>query len=308
MSHKFCAERQETFPDTWVDTEHEFSRHRVEKDSKEWRDVEALFNKRTNMGFCAGTLIGVERIQNKRLWARFIAYRDELLRKQTDNFYEKSLFHGTPFPETILRTGFEVSRAKNGVLGFGTYFAERSYGSDKWADLRLAQHVKKEKKEQEQKTIANEKNRVHYMLIARVLLGRTARHVAECRRKPPPGFDSVGRRLFFAVYNDAASLPEYLLSYVRRGNRKKRKNAIAGKIEQRNARPNSGNRDKQVFRSKIRIPHRWNAEMNRWYPESKKTAIPQKKKPATLIVKNDPVKQTLRPSLRRSPRLALKTK
>jgi poly [ADP-ribose] polymerase 10/14/15 len=166
---------------------------------------------------------GVSRIENLRLWSLYCAQHDIMRASSAGGLssvgrssggpggdgplptWERRLFHGThpQAVDAIVEEGFDRGHCgRNGtILGFGVYFA---VGADYSADPTFAQPGP---------------DGVQHLLVARVLVGRTARGQPGLRRPPTDpddrACDSVCddplRPSMYAVFEDGRAYPELLV-------------------------------------------------------------------------------------------------
>lgn len=88
-----------------------------------------------NMGgvFNSYNIVRIQKIQNRKLWDRYVHRRHEIAEDNGAQFNEKMLFHGSPFINAIIQKGFDERHAYiGGMFGAGIYFAEHSSKSNQY--------------------------------------------------------------------------------------------------------------------------------------------------------------------------------
>lgn len=78
-------------------------------------------------------IVRIQKIQNRKLWDRYVHRRHELAEDNNAQFNERLLFHGSPFINAIIQKGFDERHAYiGGMFGAGIYFAEHSSKSNQY--------------------------------------------------------------------------------------------------------------------------------------------------------------------------------
>eukprot|EP00761_Pharyngomonas_kirbyi_P010910 gb/GECH01010933.1/.p1 GENE.gb/GECH01010933.1/~~gb/GECH01010933.1/.p1 ORF type:complete len:893 (+),score=166.53 gb/GECH01010933.1/:1-2679(+) len=220
------------FPQTWSQPTDKLQTIGLNTESSEYRFVANLFNE-TLPRF----VVSIERIQNPVLFQEYAANRRWMAHnniiqhgfEDSQHFsalkedanqngnaahifeIEKFLWHGTSqiSPDKIYATreGFDMRLARDGLLGRGTYFAEKALYSDTYA-YKQQQHPSTKS-----------------MILARVLTGRSYSSSKTTRYTAPPyldhdnttRYDSVNvnttKSRIYAIYQNKLSYPEYIVTY-----------------------------------------------------------------------------------------------
>lgn len=75
----------------------------------------------------------IQKVQNRRLWERYVHRRQEISDENGGQASERMLFHGSPFINAIVQKGFDERHAYiGGMFGAGIYFAEHSSKSNQY--------------------------------------------------------------------------------------------------------------------------------------------------------------------------------
>lgn len=75
----------------------------------------------------------IQKVQNKKLWERYVHRRQEVAEENNAQSNERMLFHGSPFINAIVQKGFDERHAYiGGMFGAGIYFAEHSSKSNQY--------------------------------------------------------------------------------------------------------------------------------------------------------------------------------
>lgn len=53
----------------------------------------------------------IQKVQNRRLWERYVHRRQEISDENSGQAYERMLFHGSPFINAIVQKGFDERHA-----------------------------------------------------------------------------------------------------------------------------------------------------------------------------------------------------
>ena len=165
-------------------------------------------------------ILGVQRVQNKWLWDRYMTAKQRLHKKNAGMVNEKELFHGTRDKpaETICRSeeGFDMRFSRQGMWGQANYFAVNASYSDSYS-------------------YHDSSSETNEMILAKVLTGDSyyCRQDSTLRMPPekkqaPSGdaqvqqvrYDSVtgdthGSQVFMTYSNDLA-YPAYIITYTRK--------------------------------------------------------------------------------------------
>ncbi|XP_055849106.1 poly [ADP-ribose] polymerase tankyrase [Episyrphus balteatus] len=167
--------------------------------------------------FLRYNIIRVQKVQNRKLWERYVHRRQEVSEENSLQANERMLFHGSPFINAIVQKGFDERHAYiGGMFGAGIYFAEHSSKSNQYVygiggGIGCPSH----------------KDKSCYvcprqLLLCRVALGKSfLQYSAMKMAHAPPGHHSVIGRpsaggLHFAeyvVYRGEQAYPEYLITY-----------------------------------------------------------------------------------------------
>ncbi|XP_055375005.1 poly [ADP-ribose] polymerase tankyrase [Condylostylus longicornis] len=167
--------------------------------------------------FSRYNIIRVQKVQNRKLWERYIHRRQEVYEENTLQANERMLFHGSPFINAIVQKGFDERHAYiGGMFGAGIYFAEHSSKSNQYVygiggGIGCPSH----------------KDKSCYvcprqLLLCRVALGKSfLQYSAMKMAHAPPGHHSVIGRpsagglhfTEYVVYRGEQAYPEYLITY-----------------------------------------------------------------------------------------------
>lgn len=78
-------------------------------------------------------MLQIQKVQNKKLWERYIHRRQEVAEENGNQANERMLFHGSPFVNAIVQKGFDERHAYiGGMFGAGIYFGEHSSKSNQY--------------------------------------------------------------------------------------------------------------------------------------------------------------------------------
>lgn len=171
-----------------------------------------------NMGgvFNRYDIVRIQKIQNRKLWDRYVHRRHEIADENVGQYNEKMLFHGSPFINAIIQKGFDERHAYiGGMFGAGIYFAEHSSKSNQYVY-----------------GIGGSGCHVHAdkscylchrsLLLCRVALGKSFLQFSALKvSHSPPGHHSViGRPSVgglhfpeYVIYRGEQAYPEYLVTY-----------------------------------------------------------------------------------------------
>ncbi|KAI5748310.1 hypothetical protein M8J77_024149 [Diaphorina citri] len=167
--------------------------------------------------FSRYNIIRIQKVQNRKLWERYVHRRAEVADENGGQAHERMLFHGSPFINAIVQKGFDERHAYiGGMFGAGIYFAEHSSKSNQYVygiggGTGCPMH----------------KDRSCYvchrhLLMCRVTLGKSFLQFNAIKMAhAPPGHHSVMGRpssggLYFpeyVVYRGEQAYPEYLIAY-----------------------------------------------------------------------------------------------
>ncbi|CAF1311317.1 unnamed protein product [Adineta steineri] len=181
-------------PSTWEQSTGNKLRFVVSSNSAEYKSIIADFDQTMNRKYTA--IIQLERIQNERWYAQYVAHSKEF-RQRLNTDTEKCLYHGCSqqVADSIIKNCFNRSFAgKHGtVYGVGVYFSSYADYSHSFTEP--------------------DSNAERCMFMARALIGNTTQGNTSIR-SPPDGFDSTtnGRHIF-VIYHDAQAFAEYLITY-----------------------------------------------------------------------------------------------
>lgn len=162
-------------------------------------------------------IIRVQKVQNRKLWERYVHRRQEVSEENTHQANERMLFHGSPFINAIVQKGFDERHAYiGGMFGAGIYFAEHSSKSNQYVygiggGIGCPSH----------------KDKSCYVCLRQLLLCRVAlgksflQYSAMKMAHAPPGHHSVIGRpsagglhfTEYVVYRGEQAYPEYLITY-----------------------------------------------------------------------------------------------
>lgn len=171
-----------------------------------------------NMGgfFNRYGIVRIQKIQNRKLWDRYIHRRHEIADDNGGQYNEKMLFHGSPFINAIIQKGFDERHAwQGGMFGAGIYFAENSSKSNQYVYGIGGSgcHVHQDKS-------CYQCHRS--LLLCRVVLGKSFLQFSALKiSHSPPGHHSViGRPSVgglhfpeYVIYRGEQAYPEYLVTY-----------------------------------------------------------------------------------------------
>jgi len=211
--HNVDLENSVEYPENWdeMNEDEEFKKCLVDRD-EECEEFDVI-SEQFYLTMPNSEIIKIYRIQNKALWKKYRASCEAMKAYNEGILNEKLLFHGTREtpPEKIYRgdTGFDARYSRNGMWGFGSYFAQNSKYSDSYA------YRNGEMKE---------------MFGAHVLTGVSSDKVDKSRKMPPQRsndrdktkvcrrYDSVtgytGGTRVFITYDHIHAYPSYLIVYV----------------------------------------------------------------------------------------------
>uniref|UniRef100_A0A182UH31 Poly [ADP-ribose] polymerase n=1 Tax=Anopheles melas TaxID=34690 RepID=A0A182UH31_9DIPT len=78
-------------------------------------------------------IVRIQKVQNRKLWERYVHRRQEISEENGHQASERMLFHGSPFINAIVQKGFDERHAYiGGMFGAGIYFAEHSSKSNQY--------------------------------------------------------------------------------------------------------------------------------------------------------------------------------
>ncbi len=78
-------------------------------------------------------IMRIQKIQNRKLYERYMHRRQEIAEENNSQYCERMLFHGSPFINAIIQKGFDERHAYiGGMFGAGIYFAEHSSKSNQY--------------------------------------------------------------------------------------------------------------------------------------------------------------------------------
>ncbi|XP_063699423.1 poly [ADP-ribose] polymerase tankyrase [Culicoides brevitarsis] len=162
-------------------------------------------------------IVRVQKVQNRKLWERYIHRRQEISEDNGNQACERMLFHGSPFINAIVQKGFDERHAYiGGMFGAGIYFAEHSSKSNQYVygimnGIGCPLHKDKSCYQCHRQ-----------LLLCRVALGKSFLQFSAMKMAhAPPGHHSVIGRpsqggLHFpeyVVYRGEQAYPEYLITY-----------------------------------------------------------------------------------------------
>uniref|UniRef100_A0A6M2E1R5 Poly [ADP-ribose] polymerase n=1 Tax=Xenopsylla cheopis TaxID=163159 RepID=A0A6M2E1R5_XENCH len=195
-------------------------------DDKEFLNVEvemqATVREHRDNGHSGGifsryNIVRIQKVQNRKLWERYVHRRQEIYEENANQSNERMLFHGSPFINAIVQKGFDERHAYiGGMFGAGIYFAEHSSKSNQYVygiggGTGCPSH----------------KDRSCYLchrhlLLCRVALGKSFLQFSAMKMAhAPPGHHSVMGRPSngglnfpeYVVYRGEQAYPEYLITY-----------------------------------------------------------------------------------------------
>ncbi|XP_058447048.1 poly [ADP-ribose] polymerase tankyrase [Malaya genurostris] len=167
--------------------------------------------------FTRYNIVRVQKVQNRKLWERYVHRRKEISEENGHQASERMLFHGSPFINAIVQKGFDERHAYiGGMFGAGIYFAEHSSKSNQYVygicgGIGCPAHKDKSCYQCHRQ-----------LLLCRVALGKSFLQFSAMKMAhAPPGHHSVIGRpsaggLHFpeyVVYRGEQAYPEYLITY-----------------------------------------------------------------------------------------------
>lgn len=66
-------------------------------------------------------IVRIQKIQNSKLWKKYIHRRGEIAEENNSQYNEKVLFHGSPFINAIIQKGFDERHAYIGGMFGGAF-------------------------------------------------------------------------------------------------------------------------------------------------------------------------------------------
>jgi tankyrase len=173
-----------------------------------------------NMGgiFNRYNIVRIQKLQNFKLWKRYIHRRAEIADENNGQYNEKMLFHGSPFINAIIQKGFDERHAcLLGFFGAGIYFAENSSKSNQYV-----YGINGSGCHAHQNKSCYQCHRS--LLLCRVALGNSFSQFTSLKvPHSPPGHHSIVGRpslvaggLHFAeyvIYRGEQAYPQYLIQY-----------------------------------------------------------------------------------------------
>ncbi|XP_045483729.1 poly [ADP-ribose] polymerase tankyrase [Harmonia axyridis] len=162
-------------------------------------------------------IVRIQKVQNKKLWERYVHRRQEVAEENSEQANERMLFHGSPFINAIVQKGFDERHAYiGGMFGAGIYFAEHSSKSNQYVYGVLGSTG-----------CPMHKDRSCYichrnLLLCRVTLGKSFLQISAMKMAhAPPGHHSVAGRPStgglnfpeYVVYRGEQAYPEYFITY-----------------------------------------------------------------------------------------------
>ncbi|XP_060690798.1 protein mono-ADP-ribosyltransferase TIPARP isoform X1 [Hemiscyllium ocellatum] len=205
------------YPETWISMElsEDFIQVPVSIEDKSYRTVYNLFHK--TIPETKFRILNILRVQNPYLWEKYKRKKEYMSRKMSEMdkiLNERHLFHGTSqdVVDAICKHNFDprVCGKHATMFGQGSYFARKASYSHNFS-----------KKSQEG---------VHYMFLAKVLIGKYTLGKPSMRRPPPQSptdpssdlYDSCVDNLLepqiFVIFNDDQSFPYFIIQYEDVGN------------------------------------------------------------------------------------------
>ncbi|CAF3180149.1 unnamed protein product [Rotaria sp. Silwood2] len=184
------------FPDTWIHSANDRKRFPVSPNTDEYMSVfQDFYQEMSNMDIC---VIKIERIQNERWYAQYLAHCQEFQKRMKRNT-EKRLYHGCSekAANLIIEDCFNRSFAGvNGtVYGVGVYFSSKPSYSHTYTRPNA--------------------DGERCMFVSRVLIGKSTLGNSSMKT-PPLGFDTTtDNKHIFVTYHDAQAYAEYLITYIR---------------------------------------------------------------------------------------------
>ncbi|XP_069752986.1 protein mono-ADP-ribosyltransferase TIPARP isoform X1 [Narcine bancroftii] len=200
------------YPETWISMEllEDFIQVPVSIEDKSYRTVYNLFHK--TVPETKFRILNILRVQNPYLWEKYKRKKEYMSRKMSEMdkiLNERHLFHGTSQDavDAICKHNFDprVCGKHATMFGQGTYFAKKASYSHNFS-----------KKSQEG---------VHYMFLAKVLIGKYTLGKPTMRRPPPQTPADPSSDLYdscvdnwlepqiFVIFNDDQSFPYFIIQY-----------------------------------------------------------------------------------------------
>ncbi|XP_067851448.1 protein mono-ADP-ribosyltransferase TIPARP [Heptranchias perlo] len=200
------------YPETWISMElsEDFIQVSVSIDDKSYRTVYNLFHK--TIPETKFRILNILRVQNPYLWEKYKRKKEYMSRKMSEMdkiLNERHLFHGTSQDavNAICKHNFDprVCGKHATMFGQGSYFARKASYSHNFS-----------KKSQEG---------VHYMFLAKVLIGKYTLGKPSMRRPPPQTPADPSSDLYdscvdnwlepqiFVIFNDDQSFPYFIIQY-----------------------------------------------------------------------------------------------
>lgn len=200
------------YPETWISMEllEDFIQVPVSIEDKSYRTVYNLFHK--TIPETKFRILNILRVQNPYLWEKYKRKKDYMSRKMSEMdkiLNERHLFHGTSQDavDAICKHNFDprVCGKHATMFGQGSYFARKASYSHNFS-----------KKSQEG---------VHYMFLAKVLIGKYTLGKPTMRRPPPQSPADPSSDLYdscvdnwlepqiFVIFNDDQSFPYFIIQY-----------------------------------------------------------------------------------------------
>ncbi|VEN57461.1 unnamed protein product [Callosobruchus maculatus] len=167
--------------------------------------------------FTRYNIVRIQKVQNRKLWERYVHRRREVAEDNNNQACERMLFHGSPFINAIVQKGFDERHAYiGGMFGAGIYFAEHSSKSNQYVYGIGGGTGCPTHKDRSCYTCHR------HLLLCRVTLGKSFLQFSAMKMAhAPPGHHSVAGRpsvggLYFpeyVVYRGEQAYPEYFITY-----------------------------------------------------------------------------------------------
>ncbi|XP_059802462.1 protein mono-ADP-ribosyltransferase TIPARP [Hypanus sabinus] len=200
------------YPETWISMEllEDFIQVPVSIEDKSYRTVYNLFHK--TIPETKFKILNILRVQNPYLWEKYKRKKEYMSRKMSEMdkiLNERHLFHGTSQDavDAICKHNFDprVCGKHATMFGQGSYFARKASYSHNFS-----------KKSPEG---------VHFMFLAKVLIGKYTLGKPTMRRPPPQSpadpssdlydscVDNCIEPQIFVIFNDDQSFPYFIIQY-----------------------------------------------------------------------------------------------
>lgn len=173
----------------------------IRKDDPKYKKIEQQMNQST----VKYKILKVQEIQNERLMKGFKRRRRIMEKFNNGEINERWLFHGSPSFSKIVDTGFKESLARGGNFGAGIYFADDPQKSNAYIGS-CQRHG-----------LNGCTSCYRYLLLCRVLLGKTFKTNARTSLNLLPGYDSISASLpmnEYIVLKGDQTYPRYIIKFL----------------------------------------------------------------------------------------------